>query len=132
MQINNFFTAISNPLDQIPITRIQSENSLFVCPNCNLGDPKITTRESLLAHVRICVEATPGILNNTTSKIALNDAKDLFDGEGQGLNVCAFCGKPTVKSALSKHLLVCKKRKESQQRRFLGQPVNTNTRPLPK
>ena len=39
-------------------------------------------------------------------------------GEGQGLNVCAFCGKPTSKSSLSRHLLVCKKRKESQQRRF--------------
>ena len=38
---------------------------------------------------------------------------DVFNGLAEARSVCPFCGKPASKSALSSHLLVCQKRKES-------------------
>jgi hypothetical protein len=59
-------------------------------------------------------------------------------GHGEGLgntvahNKCAFCGKPSSKSALSAHLLVCKSRKQMQLKRQTAMQNTTNTTPLPR
>lgn len=49
-------------------------------------------------------------------------------GNSAAQNKCAFCGKPSSKSALSAHLLVCKSRKEMQLKRQISNENATNLR----
>ena len=52
-----------------------------------------------------------------TSPASGRTRSDVFSGAAEGRSVCPFCGKPSSKSSLSAHLLGCKKRKESMERR---------------
>lgn len=74
----------------------------------------IQTREILLRHMRSCLSADPAVTAPLTS--------DTFPGNAQAKAVCPFCGKPTVPSSISSHLLVCKQKKQIQQNR-LGETV---------
>ena len=63
----------------------------------------------------------PQHTRNDAAKPAGAEARSRSAGDGLGSSVphnqCAFCGKPSSKSALSAHLLVCKSRKEMQIKR---------------
>lgn len=61
----------------------------------------------------------PQHTNQDKPVVAEHRSRSAGDGLGNSVphNQCAFCGKPSSKSALSAHLLVCKSRKEMQMKR---------------
>jgi hypothetical protein len=96
------------------------------------------SREELLRHMRDCM----GQIDGTDDEGSLSTARtvpllqispnrrgDVFSGVAEARTVCPYCGKPAAKSALSSHLLGCKKRKESQLR--LQVPAMSQSQKIP-
>lgn len=124
------------------VERMQNSEHQFVCPCCKSNAPKVLfmaiviyvfcdrveylqSREELLRHMRDCmgqIDAPDDDASLSTARtvpllqVSPNKRGDVFSGVAEARTVCPYCGKPASKSALSSHLLGCKKRKESKLR----------------